>query len=98
MVSLILTTSQIGPRLLFASSLLHLKLLLTCHTELFKTGTEGGQAKNEFNDHLACLLYDSSIGVFADGKLHVLAFQLMLLTFFQPSGYTTRTTKADRQN
>ena len=78
MVSLILTTSQIGPRLLFASSLLHLKLLLTCHTELLKTGTEGGQAKNEFNDHLACLLYDSSIGVFAVGKL--LAVQLMLLT------------------
>jgi len=39
----------------------------TCLTELFKTGTsEGNQAKNEFGDYLACLLYDSTLGVFPD--------------------------------
>lgn len=64
MVSLILITSRIGPRLLFASGLLHLEPLVVQNSsrlELKRT-----KEKNEFDDHLACLVHDSTLGVFPD--------------------------------
>lgn len=51
----------------------------TCHKELFKTGTEGNQAKNAFDDYLACLVYDSTFGVVPYGKF--LPFQSYHIVF-----------------
>lgn len=77
MVSLILITSQNGPRLLFESSLLHLEPLVirnSSRLELKET-----KQKDEFDDYLACLVYASTLGVFPYGKL--LPFQSYHIVF-----------------
>ena len=59
--------SQIGPIPLVVENFL--SSFCTCSAEFFsRAGTEAKELNDEFDDHLACLVYHSTRGVFSNGK------------------------------